>query len=120
GRLTQWSSFVYGTGLGGHLRIELNGEADFGKLPQGDFQERLWQLKTFYSFTPDLTLSAFAQDDSDSHNPGLHSRLLLTPGPGRDLFVVWNRNGAEAPGEGLRLRPTADQLTLKLRWTATW
>ena len=119
GRLVQWSGFVDWTGFDGHLRVEASGETDVGKLPQGDFIERLWQLKTFYAFTPDLTVSAFAQYDSDSRGLGLNSRLRWTFSPGRDLFLVWNRNWAQALGEGLRLRPTADELTLKLRWTVT-
>ena len=120
GRLAQWSSFVYWTGLGGHLRVELDGESDFGRLPQGDFAQRLWQLKTFYAFTPDLTVSAFTQYDSESRGLGLNSRLRWTIAPGRDLFLVWNRNWEQSLGEGLRFRPAADQLTLKLRWTESW
>ena len=119
GSLIQWTSFVYFTGLGGHLRIELNGENNFGKLPQANFIERLWQLKTFYAFTPDLTVSAFAQYDSEERGLGLNYRIRWTILPGRDLFVVWSRSWAQGLGQGLLLRPTADEITLKLRWTAT-
>jgi len=53
GSLIQWTSFVYFTGLGGHLRIELNGEKRFSASCQNaNFIERLWQVKTFYAFNP--------------------------------------------------------------------
>jgi len=50
----------------------------------------------------------------------LNARLRWILSPGRDLFVVWDRNWAQEPAPGLRLVPAADQLVLKLRWTATW
>ncbi|HEY0782048.1 MAG TPA: DUF5916 domain-containing protein, partial [Thermoanaerobaculia bacterium] len=118
GRLVQWSGFVDWTGFDGHLRVEASGETDVGRLPEGDFIERLWQLKTFYAFTPDLTAAAFTQYDSASRDLGLNARLRWTFSPGCDLFLVWNRNWMQPPGDGLRLHPAADELTLKLRWTA--
>jgi Domain of unknown function (DUF5916)/Carbohydrate family 9 binding domain-like len=120
GTLLQWTWFLYATGLGGHLRVELNGENDFGRLPQGRFVQRLWQWKVLYAFTPDLTVSTFTQYDSEVRGVGLNSRLRWTVSPGRDLFLVWNRNWAQEAAPGLRLTPAADQLTLKLRWTVTW
>jgi len=110
GRLAQWTAFLTWTGREGHLRVELDGESDFGKLPQGDFIQRLWHLKVLYAFTPDLTVSTFAQYDSEERNLGLNTRLRWTLSPGRDLFLVWNRSW----------EPSADQLVLKLRWTAGW
>jgi len=120
GTLTQWICFVYATALGGQLRVELNGENDFGHLPQGRFVQRLWQLKVLYAFTPDLAVSTFTQYDSEARGVGLNARLRWTLSPGRDLFAVWDRNWAQEPVPGLRLVPAADQLALKLRWTATW
>jgi len=120
GRLTQWTSFLYYTGLDGHLRVELDGENDFGTLPQGDFVQRLWHLKVLYAFTPDLTVSSFMQYDSEERDLGLNLRLRWTLSPGRDLFLVWNRSWEEELAPGTRFTPRADQVAVKLRWTAGW
>ena len=82
--------------------------------------QRLWQLKVLFAFTPDLAVSTFTQYDSEARGVGLNARLRWTLSPGRDLFAVWDRNWAQEPVPGLRLVPAADQLALKLRWTATW
>src|SRR5262249_49970557 len=120
GTLIQWTCFLYATGAGGHLRVELNGENDFGRLPQGRFVARLWLLKVLYAFTPDLAISPFTPYDSQARGVGLNARLRWTLLPGRDLFVVWDRNWAQEPVPGLRLTPAADEVTLKLRWAASW
>jgi len=120
GRLTQWESFVYRTFGAGTLRVELDAENDFGSLPQGDFVQRLLQAKTFYSFSPDLLASAFVQYDSESRDLGLNARLHWTFQPGRDLFVVWNRNWKRALSESDRFTRESDRLVVKLRWSQLW
>jgi hypothetical protein len=120
GHLTQWESFLYWTVGPGRLRFELDAENDFGHLPQGDFIQRLLQLKTVYAFSPDLVLSAFTQYDSESNDLGFNSRLRWTIRPGRDLFLVWNRNWKRLPEPGYRLERDSDQVVVKLRWTSLW
>jgi hypothetical protein len=120
GRLTQWEALVNWTFGPGRLRVELESENNFGELPQGDFIQRLWQLQTIYAFSPNLIASAFAQYDSESRDLGLNSRLRWTIEPGRDLFVVWNRNWRRPLGAGYRLEEDSDQIVVKLRWTALW
>lgn len=120
GRLTQWESFIYWTFGAGTVRVELDAENDFGSLPQGDFVQRLLQAKTFYSVSPDLLASAFVQYDSESRDLGLNARIHWTFQPGRDLFVVWNRNWKRALSEGDRFTRESDQLVVKVRWTQLW
>jgi hypothetical protein len=120
GRLTEWESFVYWTFGPGRLRLELDAQNNFGDLPQGDFIQRLLQLKTVYAFSPDLIVSAFAQYDSESRDLGLNSRLRWTIRPGRDLFLVWNRNWQRTLDPGYRLGLDSDQVVVKLRWTTLW
>ncbi|HKH45932.1 MAG TPA: DUF5916 domain-containing protein [Thermoanaerobaculia bacterium] len=120
GRLTQWESFVYWTFGPGRLRLELAAENNFGDLPQGDFVQRLWQWKTVYAASPDLVVSLFTQYDSESRGLGLNSRLRWTIRPGRDLFLVWNRNWQRTLDPGYRLELDSDQIVVKLRWTTLW
>ncbi|MFQ5739879.1 MAG: DUF5916 domain-containing protein [Acidobacteriota bacterium] len=118
GRLTQWEKFVNWTTLSGRLRLEVNLEDDFGRLPEGNFVKRLWQWKINYSFTPDLSLNSFTQFDSDSGRFGMNNRLRWTIHPGKDFFVVWNRNWEHPSGSRpYDLLPLSDQLLIKLVWT---
>ncbi len=119
GSLTQLESFATYTTPGGHLRLEVRAENDEGHLPEGDFIQRLWQLKVVYAFTPDLILSSYTQYDSESRNVGTNTRLRWTVRPGNDLYVVWNHGWQHPPGsrDRLALAPVSDQLVVKLRWT---
>ncbi len=66
-------------------------------------------------------MSSFAQYDSESRDLGINSRLRWTIRPGRDLFVVWNRNWQRPLDEsGYRFSPNVDQIAIKLRWTRLW
>ena len=117
GRLTQARPFVNWTTLAGKLRFELSNETDFGYLPQGNFIQRLYQLKASYSFSPELELSSFAQYDSTIGHTGINMRLHWILAPGRDFFLVVN-HGVEASV----LDPTApltrisNVVVAKLRW----
>ena len=118
GTLTQVIGFAHWTGPSGRVQLGLDAENDFGHLPEGDFIDRLWQLRAVYSFSPDLFFQTFVQYDSGSRTVGMNSLVRWTVEPGRDLFLVWNRNWL-SPLEGgtANLRTLADQVVLKLRWT---
>ena len=118
GTLVQTIGSVHWTEPGGHLQLNLDAENDFGHLPEGDFIERLWQLRAVYSFSPDLFFQSFVQYDSVSRNVGMNSVVRWTIEPGRDLFLVWNR-GWVSPLQGgtADLKTVADQVVLKIRWT---
>jgi len=116
GRLTEWDSAATWTAGPGRLRFELHGINNFGDLPGGRFTQRLWQLRTIYAFSPDLVLQAFTQYDSEAGLVALNSRLRWTLSPGRDLFVVVNRDWRrDSPRQALR--GESDQVVVKLRWT---
>jgi len=122
GSLTQASGFVSYTTPAGHLQLELNGEHDTGRLPEGDFTLDLWQFKAVYAFTPDLILSSYIQYDSESRDLGANTRFRWTIKPGNDFFVVWYHSWRHpiASDNSLSLRPINDQLVVKLRWTFRW
>ncbi len=119
GTLTELESFITFTTPRGHLQLELQSENNFGRLPEGNFIQRLWQLKVAYAFTPDLILSSYTQYDSESRNLGTNTRLRWTLRPGKDLYVVWNHGWEHPIGSDNRstFQPVSDQLVVKLRWT---
>ena len=119
GRMTEWEQTVSYTTPGGHLQLGLLLGDIFGYLPQGDFIERLLQLKAVYAFAPDLILSCYAQYDNDSNNLGMNSRLRWTIRPGTDFYVVWNHGWVHPSDEDRwsALKPVNDQAVVKLRYT---
>jgi hypothetical protein len=117
GRLTETDVFGNFSAARGHVRVELEAIDDFGYLPQGDFIQRLWLGKAYYSFSPDLLLASFIQYESSSHEIGLNARLRWTIRPGDDVFVVWNRNWRQAASHHAEIVPASDQVVVKLRIT---
>jgi hypothetical protein len=115
GRLTQWFPYAGWNSRSGRLQLKLKGEGDFGQLATGSFVARLSQLQAVYAFTPDLVLSSYTQYDSESRRLGMNSRLRFTLRPGRDVYLVWNRNWNRPVEErSLALEPLS---VVKLRWT---
>ena len=94
-------------------------EQNFGRLPQGHFVQRLWQLNTTYAVNTYISLSSFLQYDSVTRNIGNNLRLRWTLKPGNDLFVVWNRGWKRlflTPTD-TNILPDTELLAVKLRWT---
>ncbi|HEY8850314.1 MAG TPA: hypothetical protein VIO12_13525, partial [Thermoanaerobaculia bacterium] len=121
GRLTQAQNFITWTQPSGRLQLELDEENDFGRLPFGNFVQRLLQSKVIYAFSPDLILSSFTQYDTDSRQVGINNRIRWTIRPNADLFVVWNRGWRHPLIDDDRLlTPLSDQFVVKLRWIGRW
>jgi hypothetical protein len=119
GRLTQWMNFVGWTSPEGRTQLSLSAENNFGRLKEGRFVQRLWQLQTAFALNPNVVLTSFIQYDTESQNFGANTRLRWTINPGNDLFVVWNRGWQRLltnPRE-LNLIPDSEMLAVKLRWT---
>ncbi len=97
-----------------HFFADLNGEWSDIRLATGGFTTWVARLQVKYLFSPDLTLNALTQFDSESNTVGLNLRLKWTVQPGNELFLVWNQGYAEEDGHW---RPTSTQLTTKAAWT---
>jgi hypothetical protein len=118
GHLTQAVAYAGYTTRTGRHQVELVSENDYGYLPEGDFTERLHQLRWTCSFDPDLVLSLFTQYQVASGNVGWNARLRWTLKPGNDFYVVWNRNWIRTSEDsGERFVRDGDQFIVKLRWT---
>jgi hypothetical protein len=121
GHLNQTKPFINWTTLDGRLRFELSNETDFAYLPQGNFIQRLYQLKAAYSFSPDLSLASFIQYDSTVAHTGINTRLHWIIAPGRDFFLVLN-HGVElsVTDPNVRTAPISNEIIAKLRWDFRW
>jgi len=119
GHLTQWENYLKWTSPRGRVQLEATAENDFGRLREGNFVQRLWQLQGAYAWTPNLVLTSFVQYDTESQNVGTNTRLRWTIRPGNDLFIVWNRGWQRivlSPND-TSIVPQSDVLAVKLRWT---
>jgi len=120
GQLTQTDAFVNWDVLKGHLHQKLELQNDFGRLPEGNFAVRLFQLQNIFAFSPRLLMFGYFQYDNDSREMGMNARLRWTFRPGNDLFFVWNRNWIHPPDEGpFTLAHEGDQVVVKVRFAWT-
>jgi hypothetical protein len=118
GHLWQQINYFKWTSPGGRLQLGVDTENDFGHMPQGNFQQKLWQFQGAYAWNPNLIFTTFIQYDTDSNSVGTNNRLRWTIKPGRDLFVIWNRNWKKIlTSPNLSLVPESDLIAIKLRWT---
>jgi len=117
GRLTQVENFVNWSVFMGHLQLKLDLQNDFGRMPEGNFIQRLWQLQGVFAVSPRFILSSYFQYDTDSSSLGMNTRLRWTFRPGNDLFVVWNRSwNHPQDGPSFSIEPLRDELTVKVRF----
>lgn len=119
GDLLQQENYLRWTSPAAHWQVDLSAENDFAHLREGNFVQRLWQLKGGYAWNPNLLLTSFVQYDTESQNVGTNTRLRWTIRPGNDLFLVWNRGWQKLnldPHE-LHLVPNSETFAVKLRWT---
>ena len=72
--------------------MELNGERDLGRMPEGRFTQNLLGTRLRLNVSPDLQLTSFVQYASESESFGTNTRLRWTFHPLGDLFVVYNHN----------------------------
>jgi hypothetical protein len=103
GQLTWWFGDFYGGTLDQFIvtgawkptavfNLELTGERNLGRLPQGSIAQTLVGTRARLNLTPDLQFSSFVQYDNESDNLGTNSRLRWTFNPLGELFVVYNHN----------------------------
>ena len=72
--------------------FEFTGERNHGELPGGDFTQHLVGSRLRVNISSDLSISSYAQYDTESDLLGINSRLRWTFLPVADLFVVYNHN----------------------------
>ena len=82
------------------LTLKLNGTANLGidvdlvrgRLPQGRFNENVYQIKADFFLSPDLGLMNYIQYDDISRELGWSARLRWQVSPGNEIYVVYNKN----------------------------
>jgi hypothetical protein len=100
-----------------HLRLSLDGQQTFARLPQGNFVARVFTVRADYAFSPLLTVSNLLQFDNNSRNLGLQTRVRWILKPGNDVFLVFNQGWIQDPLGGFSYRANNTQFTGKLQYT---
>jgi hypothetical protein len=63
-----------------------------GRLPEGDFEENVYQLKADFFLTPRLGLMNYIQFDDDSNELGVNTRFRWEITPGNVVYFVYSKN----------------------------
>lgn len=128
-RLSGEATWSFGGFYGGHLNtlaltarvkpsallnLELGLERNSGRLPGGDFVQRLYTGRVQLNLSPDLQVASLVQYDNESRTFGTNTRLRWTITPLADLFVVYNHNLVRSATN--RFGFDSDQLLVKLSY----
>jgi len=70
----------------------VNAERNIGRLPAGDFDQKLVGVKVRLNLSPDLQINSFVQYDNETRSVGTNTRVRWTFHPQGDLFVIYNHN----------------------------
>ena len=63
-----------------------------GRLPQGSFDENVYQLKADVLFSPDLGLMNYIQYDDISRTLGANIRFRWQLSPGNVIYLVYTKD----------------------------
>jgi hypothetical protein len=74
----------------GYVTFQLNLNLVRGDLPQGKFDENVYQLKADFYFSPNLGLLNYIQYDDVSRQLGANIRLKWRISPGNYIYLVYN------------------------------
>ena len=103
GQFTWWFGNFYGGRLdqfqvetswrpSATFALELNGEHNRGRLPEGDFATTVIGGRVRYNASPNVSINSLVQYDTESHTIGSNSRLRWIITPTAELFVIYNHN----------------------------
>ena len=97
--------------------VTIGVQANFirGRLPEGDFDENVYQVKADLFLSPDLGLMNYVQFDNVSDELGWQSRFRWQISPGNEIFFVFSKNWQRVRDPRDRFLPMGDRSVLKLQ-----
>ena len=104
------------------LTVKLHGYANLsfkvdlvrGRLPQGNFNENVYELKADFFLSPDLGFMNYIQYDDISRQLGWSARLRWQVAPGNDIYLVYNKNWERRFDPAARFFSLQDRGVLKI------
>ncbi len=100
--------------LKGYANLNLNVDLIRGRMPQGNFNENVFQVKADVFLSPDLGLMNYIQYDDISRSLGWSARLRWQISPGNEVFLVYNKNWERRWDPVSRFFPLEERGVLKL------
>lgn len=96
--------------------VNLTGNVDLvrGRLPQGNFNENVYQLKADFFLSPDLGLMNYIQFDDISNQLGWSARLHWQVSPGNEIYLVYNKDWERRWDPTSRFYPLDQRGVLKI------
>ena len=107
-------SIGFGFKFKGYATLALNAELVRGRLPEGNFNENVYQLKADFFFSPDLGLMSYIQYDDVSKTLGANVRFRWQISPGNEIFLVYTKNWERRWDPESRFVPLGDRGVFKI------
>jgi hypothetical protein len=101
----------------GYATLGVQAEFIRGRLPQGYFNENIYELKADFFFSPRLGLMNYLQYDDVSKELGWQARLRWQITPGNEIFFVYNRNWERRWDPMSRFVPLGERGVFKIQLT---
>jgi len=98
----------------GYANLGLDVNLVRGRLPEGRFNENVYQLKADIFLSPDLGFMNYVQYDSISKMLGWSARLKWRVSPGNEIALIYNRNWERRWDPAARFFPSEERGVLKL------
>ncbi len=98
----------------GYATLALDTNLIRGRLPQGHFNENVYQVKADIFISPDLGLMNYIQYDDISRLLGWSARLRWQVSPGNDIYIVYNKNWERRWDPTSRFFPKEERGVLKI------
>ncbi len=116
GRLTE-TEVGLSLRLKGYVTLGVMTNLIRGRLPQGNFDEHIYELKADIFLSPDLGLMNYVQYDDVSKQLGWQARVRWQITPGNEVFLVYNRNWERRWDPMSRFAPLGDHGIFKIQMT---
>jgi hypothetical protein len=98
----------------GYANLGLDVNLVHGRLPEGDFNENVYQLKADVYLSPDLGLMNYIQYDSISRLLGWSARVKWRVSPGNEIALIYNKNWERRWDPASRFYPQEERGVFKL------
>ncbi len=99
---------------GGYVNLSVRLDLVRGRLPEGNFDENVFELKADFFLSPDLGFLNYIQYDDISRQLGWNTRLRWQIKPGNYIYVVYNKNWERSYDPAARFYPLQDRGVLKI------
>jgi len=98
----------------GYATLAFDANLVRGRLPEGRFNENVYQIKADIFLSPDLGLMNYVQFDDISNTLGWSARLRWQISPGNEIFLVYNKNWERRWDPMSRFAPLGDRGVVKI------